>query len=71
MAPTCNGDKKIMTDREYVNQWIVVRQLPNSQRIVLGRYRKRSDAEGHLALMRQQMSQGKFAIAFDTAAVKQ
>lgn len=53
-----------MPYREYSNQWIVVRLLADSK-IVLGRYRKRSDAEGHLALMRQQLPKGNFAIAFD------
>ena len=56
-----------MTYREYSNQWIVVRLLSDSQQIVLGRYRKRSDAEGHLALMRQQLPKGNFAIAFDAS----
>lgn len=59
-----------MTYREYSNQWIVVRLLPSLQQIVLGRYRKRKDAEGHLAVMRQQMPRGKFAIVFDAPKLK-
>jgi len=54
-----------MTYREYSNHWIVVRQLPSLHQIVLGRYRKRSEAEGHFALLRQQMPRGSFAIVFD------
>jgi len=70
LAPTCNGDNKIMTYREYSNCWIVVRRLPSLHQIVLGRYRKRSEAEGHLALLRQQLPRGSFAIAFDAPEVR-
>ena len=49
--------------------WCVVRQLPNMQQIVLGRYRKRAEADGHLALLRQQMPHGSFAIIFDAPPV--
>ncbi|NJL20647.1 MAG: hypothetical protein HC895_07235 [Leptolyngbyaceae cyanobacterium SM1_3_5] len=59
-----------MTDREYSNQWIVVRLMPSFQKIVLGRYRKRSDAQGHLDLMRRRMPKGNFLLVFDAPKLK-
>jgi hypothetical protein len=45
--------------------WVIVRQLPNLQRITVGRFRNRSDAEGHLKILQQIMPSAQFAIAFD------
>lgn len=57
-----------MTYAEHFGYWIVVRYVPNVDRIVLGRYRKRAEAEGHLALMRMFSPRGSFAIAYDAPA---
>ena len=57
-----------MTHSEHFGYWIVVRHLPSSDRIVLGRYRKRAEAEGHFALMRMFSPRGSFAIAYDAPA---
>ncbi|WP_293067138.1 MULTISPECIES: hypothetical protein [unclassified Moorena] len=35
------------------------------QRVVVGRYRKRSDAEGHLRALKRLMPDGEFVIIFD------
>lgn len=45
--------------------WTIVRQLPNLQQITVGRFRNRSDAEGHLRVLKQLMPQSQFAIVFD------
>ncbi len=37
-----------MTYSKRLSPWVIVRLLPNMQRIVVGRFRTRSDAEGHL-----------------------
>ena len=42
--------------------WIIVRQLPNLQRITVGRFRHRSHAEGHLRVLKQVMPLAEFAI---------
>jgi hypothetical protein len=37
-----------MPYRERLNPWVLVRLLPNLQRVTVGQYRNRSDADGHL-----------------------
>ncbi|NEP54477.1 MAG: hypothetical protein F6K65_39065 [Moorea sp. SIO3C2] len=45
--------------------WAVVRLLPMMQRVVVGRFRNRSDAEGHMQALKRLMPDGKFIIIFD------
>ncbi|AOY79794.1 hypothetical protein BJP36_07500 [Moorena producens JHB] len=45
--------------------WAVVRLLPKMQRVVVGRFRNRSDAEGHMQALKRLMPDGKFIIIFD------
>ncbi|NET82062.1 MAG: hypothetical protein F6J94_08965 [Moorea sp. SIO1F2] len=45
--------------------WAVVRLLPKMQRVVVGRFRNRSDAEGHMQALKRLMPDGKFIIVFD------
>jgi hypothetical protein len=44
--------------------WTVVRCL-SSERIVIGRFRSRSDADGHLAVLRRQMPEDDLQVIFD------
>lgn len=55
-----------MTYRDRLSPWVIVRLLPNMQRVVVARFRKRSDAEGHLRRLRQLMPDVEFVIIFDT-----
>ncbi|TAE95692.1 MAG: hypothetical protein EAZ79_17960 [Oscillatoriales cyanobacterium] len=48
MAPINKGDTPIMPYKKRLRPWILVRLLPNLQRVVVGRFRSWSDAEGHL-----------------------
>jgi hypothetical protein len=54
-----------MSYRDSLTSWLVVRLLPNMQRKVVARCRTRSDADGHLQVLRRLMPDAKFAIAFD------
>ncbi|AOW98393.1 hypothetical protein BJP34_02075 [Moorena producens PAL-8-15-08-1] len=54
-----------MTYSERLYSWAIVRLLPQMQRVVVGRYRNRSDAEGHLQALKRLMPDGKFIIIFD------
>ncbi|NEO74130.1 hypothetical protein [Moorena sp. SIO3H5] len=45
--------------------WAVVRLLPMMQRVLVGRFRNRSDAEGHMQALKRLMPDGKFIIVFD------
>ncbi|WP_416675219.1 hypothetical protein [Egbenema bharatensis] len=54
-----------MTYRERLNHWAVIRLLPNCQRVVVDRFRSRSDAEGHAQAMRRLVTDGEFIVVFD------
>lgn len=45
--------------------WAVVRLLPNLQRVVVNRFRRRGDAENYVYLLRRCTSEGNFIIVFD------
>ena len=54
-----------MPYRNRLNRWIIVRLLPNMQRIVVARFYKRCDADGHLQVVRRLVPDGQFEIVFD------
>jgi hypothetical protein len=43
----------------------VVRLLPKMQHIVVGRFRRRVDAEGHLQFLQEKIPEGEFVVMFD------
>ena len=54
-----------MTYKESLKPWAVVRLLANQQWVVIGRYHSRSDADGHLQLCRQRLTNIQFTVVFD------
>ncbi len=54
-----------MTYSQRLYPWAVVRLLPKMQRVLVGRFRNRSDAEGHMQALNRLMPDGKFIIVFD------
>ena len=54
-----------MTYKDSLKPWAVARLLSNLQWVIIGRYRSRSDADGHLHLLRQRMSNVEFKVVFD------
>ena len=71
LAPTNEGVKFIMTKKQCLNPWVVARQLPSLKWLIIGRYRSRSDADGHLLLLRQRVPNIQFKVVFDVSARKQ
>lgn len=51
--------------RHRLNTWSVVRLLPNLKTQTIARFRSRSDADGHLQFLRQQLPTVQFAVLFD------
>jgi hypothetical protein len=43
----------------------IARLLPNMQRTIVGRFRSRSDADGHLQCLRQLIPHASFEVVFD------
>ncbi|NEQ88873.1 MAG: hypothetical protein F6K26_56025 [Moorea sp. SIO2I5] len=54
-----------MSYSERLHPWVVIRLLPQMQRVVVARFRNRSDAEGHLWALKRLMPDAKFIIVFD------
>ncbi len=53
-----------MPYKERLNPWVLVRLLPNLQRITVGQFRTRSDADGHLEIIRRLIPNAKFVVMF-------
>ncbi|MEW6491798.1 MAG: hypothetical protein AB1589_04505 [Cyanobacteriota bacterium] len=53
-----------MPYKERLNPWVLVRLLPNMQRITVGQFRTRSDADGHLEIIRRLIPNAKFVVMF-------
>ena len=54
-----------MTYRDRLNHWAVIRLLPNVQRLVVARFHKRSDADGHAAALKRLVPDGIYIVIFD------
>ncbi len=54
-----------MPYRDRLTGWLVVRLLPKMQRLVVGRFRSHSDAEGHLQALRRLIPEAQLVIVFD------
>ena len=54
-----------MTYKDSLKPWAVMRQGKNLQWIIIARYKSRSDAEGHLLLLRQRVPDLEFKVVFD------
>jgi hypothetical protein len=46
--------------------WAVARQLPSLKWVIIGRYRSRSDADGHLQLCRRRVRNIEFKVVFES-----
>ena len=54
-----------MTYFEKLHPWCIIRPLPNLQRRIVARCRRRNDAESHLQVLRRLMPTVPFEIVFD------
>ena len=54
-----------MTYLERLNPWCIIRPFPNMRTLIVGRFRRRVDAEGHLRILKQIMPNIRFEIVFD------
>lgn len=54
-----------MTYYQQLHPWCIVRLLPDMQRPVVFRFRRRNDAEAHLRILRQQDMNQHYEIVFD------
>jgi hypothetical protein len=54
-----------MTYLERLNPWCIIRPFPDMRTLIVGRFRRRVDAEGHLRILKQMMPSIPFEIVFD------
>ena len=54
-----------MTYLERLNPWCIIRPFPDMRTLIVGRFRRRVDAEGHLRILKQIMPSVSFEIVFD------
>lgn len=59
-----------MPYKERLNPWVLVRLLPNLQRITVGQFRNRSDADRHLEILRRLIPNAKFVVMFNPDALQ-
>ena len=65
-TPTRNPEQEnIMTYFERLNPWCIIRPFPDMRSKIVGRFRRRVDAEGHLQLLKRMMPTVPFEIMFD------
>lgn len=54
-----------MNEKPSLKPWAITRQLPTLKWLIIARYRSRSDADGHLLLLRQRVPNMKFKVVFE------
>lgn len=54
-----------MSYKDKLYPWCIIRHLPNAQRIVVGRLRRRNDAEEHLRLLKRMTPTADYSLIFD------
>jgi hypothetical protein len=54
-----------MTYKQQLFPWCIIRPFPNMRTQIVGRFRRRSDAEGHLQVLKQIIPGIPYEIMFD------
>jgi hypothetical protein len=54
-----------MTYRDSLSPWCIIQHLPNMQRAIIARFRKRQDTEEHLRLLQRLNSTVAYELIFD------
>lgn len=57
-----------MTYFQRLNPWCIVRPFPDMRCLIVGRFRRRVDTEGHLRILKQMMPTVPFEIRFDVTS---
>ena len=61
------SQKILMSYKDKLNPWCIIRPVSNVQMRIVGRFRRRSDAEGHLQVLKRMIPNVPFEIMFDMA----
>ena len=61
----CAANPGAIAYQKRLYPWAIAKLMPSMQRTIVGRFRSRSDAEGHLLCLRQLMPQTTLVVVFD------
>jgi hypothetical protein len=56
-----------MNYQDQLNPWVIHQLLPNLNSSTVARFRRRTEAEAYLKVIKQMRPQVQFAISFDTS----
>jgi hypothetical protein len=56
-----------MTYQQQLHPWCIIRLLPQMQRLIIARFRRRNDAEAHMQVLRRLEPIAQYEIIFDPA----
>jgi hypothetical protein len=59
------SDNQPTAYKERLNSWAIARLVPNTQREIVARFRSRSDADGYMQHLRQEIPNASFMVVFD------
>ncbi|MEH2084088.1 MAG: hypothetical protein V7K89_30200 [Nostoc sp.] len=62
---TSQSDNQTIAYKERLNSWAIARQLPNTQREIVARFRSRSDADGYMRHLPQEIPNASYTVVFD------
>lgn len=65
LAPLFNGAKILMTYKEKLQPWCIIRNLPDMSSTFIARFRSRSDANGHMQLLRANNPTTSYQVIFN------
>ncbi len=57
-----------MSYLQQIHPWCIIRPFPDMRTLIVGRFRRRVDAEEHLRILKQMMPTVPFQIMFDVVA---
>ncbi|MCW5315938.1 hypothetical protein GTQ43_19595 [Nostoc sp. KVJ3] len=59
------SDNQAIAYKERLNSWAIARLLPNTQREIVARFRSRSDADGYMRHLPQEIPNASYMVVFD------
>ena len=60
-----NSENQAIAYRKRLNGWAIARIVAEQEKIIIARFRSRSDAEGYIQHIRQLIPDGVFELFFD------
>ncbi|AFZ25006.1 hypothetical protein Cylst_2812 [Cylindrospermum stagnale PCC 7417] len=58
-------DSQAIAYKARLNGWAIARVVPNAERVIVARFRSRSDADGYMRHLRQETPNAAFEVIFD------